>query len=444
MKIRLLSLLTAIFLIISLSSCQWGVRFGNLDDNTGDNKISEDKSADKKSNDKKDDGNKSGKAAKDNSDDDFGSGSYGDVRAYDVDEMEFPEDVRLDLIPIMEGFKVIEIVDNSDLPGLYYCGVLCASKDAEYEDAVEFYSDMLSNFELTFDAIREGDSVLVANLDDETAIEVFIIDVGGEPSPHMPYNTNTYLELKFKQREFAPDNGYWAGGEDDEQDYGDTASYTSRKPADLYIEYSGAKNDLVSNIMDALGEYPEIGFEGLSLLGAVMVDVLAMPAAFMGLGEVAVSAGLAAAGATDVEYEEDGNSYKVTFSSVEGKKTEFLGEYDPAADALLVEVAMDDGSYMFYECRRSPYGFVGQVFTYSEDGTTEVLKVAVDTETKGGTIGISSDAGQPAPITGREPIDFPKDCQRWYSIVEDTFTCLTSTGNEYEFGFIPSTGGSDA
>jgi len=219
-----------------------------------------------------------------------------------------------------------------------------------------------------------------------------------------------------------------------DRDDDDTAELVITTPAEAYAAYSVAKNELVSLITEALTSNSGLALESMHMMGPVMIDLLVLPASLMGLGEIAAASGLSVIGATDVTYSENGNQYKITYSDQEGKKTEFTGTYDAAKDAFACEVLADDGGKIYYEYRRTPFGYVSQVYNVSED-ETELFQFSI--HEKGGVLGISYVSDKPAALTGNEPKDFPTDCRQWYSIDGTTVTGVASDGREFEFEYIP-------
>jgi hypothetical protein len=39
----------------------------------------------------------------------------GDVPTYDIEEIDIPGLVRLDLVPKMDGFRIFQVIDSSDI-----------------------------------------------------------------------------------------------------------------------------------------------------------------------------------------------------------------------------------------------------------------------------------------------------------------------------------------
>lgn len=201
-----------------------------------------------------------------------------------------------------------------------------------------------------------------------------------------------------------------------------------------YAAYMEAKSELTSVLSDALADNPDYTMESLALLGVVMVDIAIMPAAFLGLGQDATATGLAMFGVTDVKYTENGNQYTVTYKNQSGEAFEFQAEYDPAADALVCEVTSGgevDGIY--YEYRKAPFGYVGQIYSFEGDAVTESYQISV--HENGGVIGIFESDKRPAALTGGEGKDFPKALQRWYAMDGATFTGVTAGGEEFNFEY---------
>lgn len=234
------------------------------------------------------------------------------------------------------------------------------------------------------------------------------------------------------------------GKEDESSPVDSSAPQETEKPAatkpanasESYLTYMEAKSELSSFLTDALASNPDTGLESMSLLGVVMIEIAMLPASSMGLGQKAAEAGLGFMGAKDVQYTENGNQYIVTYNSQEGEGFEFKAVYDEAADALVCDVIGGNNEGIYYEYRKMPFGYVGQVYSFEGDIMTELFKIAV--HDKGGVIGLSTDFEKPSALTGSESKDFPKDCPQWYAIDGTKFTGVSSAGEELNFEYIPT------
>jgi hypothetical protein len=65
-----------------------------------------------------------------------------------------------------------------------------------------------------------------------------------------------------------------------------------------------------------------------------------------------------------------------------------------------------------------------------DDDAITVYQVSV--QGTDGVLGISQ-SGDYKPLTGRESVDFPKECEAWYAISEKKITGLTADGKEISF-----------
>lgn len=211
-----------------------------------------------------------------------------------------------------------------------------------------------------------------------------------------------------------------------------STEFTAQQSYAAYIE---GKSELTSTLTDALSDNPDYAMESMALLGVVMADVAIIPAAFMGLGQDAAATGLAMFGVTDVKYTEKGNRYTVTYKNQDGEMYEFQAEYDSAADALVCEVTSgDEYEGIYYEYRKAPYGYVGQIYSFKNDAVTESYQISI--HENGGVIGIFESDKRLAALTGSEAKDFPKACPQWYAQDGTTFTCVTVEGEELSFEYI--------
>jgi hypothetical protein len=213
-----------------------------------------------------------------------------------------------------------------------------------------------------------------------------------------------------------------------------TVTESSDIPGEAIIAYQEAKNRLIDLLSNAMQSKAELAFESIYLLAPVMVELTVLPAGLLGYGQTALESGLSVIGSTDIEYAENGNEYKVTYKDSQGIRVEFTGIYDAATDAFVCEVTRDDGGYVYYEYRRMPFGYVGQVCTTDEEDNLILISV----HENGGVIGLSTETGKPARLSGGESRDFPTDCEKWYSIDGTAVAGVTSGGEEFEFEYIPA------
>ena len=193
-------------------------------------------------------------------------------------------------------------------------------------------------------------------------------------------------------------------------------------PQQSYAAYMEAKSGLTTALTDALADDPDYEMESMVLLGVVLVDIVIMPATVLGAGQEAAVTALGMFGATDVKYTQNGNRYTVTYKNQDGEAYEFQAKYDPAADALVCEVTSGgEDAGVYYEYRKAPFGYVGQIYTFESDVLTEAYQISV--HENGGVIGIFESDKRPAALTGGEAKDFPKACPQWYATV--SYTHLT-------------------
>ncbi len=227
-------------------------------------------------------------------------------------------------------------------------------------------------------------------------------------------------------------------GADPEQQQG-KVSKESNSPfyvSSSFSAYMEEKNKLLSRLSDALTTNPDTVYYSMSILDVVMVDIILAPAACFGLGQNVAIATLKSLGAEDVEYSESGNQYSIKYRNNDGKKYELEGEYNKAADSLKCIVKIDGKESLISEYRKTSFGYVSQIYAVNEDGSTYVYQLAVSD--KNGAVGISKVSAVPPSLTGNEKIDFPKQCQEWYAIEDDTVTGVTSDGKKISFVYTPS------
>lgn len=205
----------------------------------------------------------------------------------------------------------------------------------------------------------------------------------------------------------------------------------------FYSAYMDAKSAVLNRIVDGLGNNPDSAMAVMSFLGASLSDLYLLPAMYFGMGESSVATALAMMGAKDVTYDEKGNVYTVTYKNSDDHVSVLTGTYDNGKS--LVSVGSTDGVENVYsEVYRTSFGYVGQFYAISDDGTTNLYQFSINGEN--GVVGISSSIARPAALTGGESYDFPKSSKEWYAIDGDMITGVNSNGESVSFAYVPSEG----
>ena len=215
-----------------------------------------------------------------------------------------------------------------------------------------------------------------------------------------------------------------------------TVPSTGYPAADSYTAYITAKNVVATKLSDGLGNNADSLSASFTLLGVAMVDLAMLPVSFFGMGEEAVTMGLAMFSHEDVKYSENGNSYTISYIDSDGVATTFSGTYDAAADTMVCSATADGKENLYFEYRKTAFGYVSQYYFVNDDGTS-LYQFAINGED--GTLGVSSSqTAQPAALTGSESADFPTALPEWYTISGSTITGKTSDGTELDFEYVPS------
>ena len=203
----------------------------------------------------------------------------------------------------------------------------------------------------------------------------------------------------------------------------------------FYSAYMEAKSDVLSPLMDALGNNPDTMMSAFSFLGITMSDLYLLPAMYFGLGETSVATALAMMGAKDVTYSEQGNQYTVTYKDSNDKTATLTGTYEKGKS--LIAVGSTNGTEnVFAETYRTAFGYVGQFYFIADDGTATLYQVAISG--KDGVFGVITGGQRPSPLTGNESADFPKSAKEWYAISGDIVTGMTAEGKSISFTYVPS------
>mgnify|MGYP001320268836 CR=1 FL=1 len=212
---------------------------------------------------------------------------------------------------------------------------------------------------------------------------------------------------------------------------------SGKTASDFYSAYAEAKTALLNKLVDALGSNADTAMASLSFLGISFAELYMLPASYFGLGEDAVTNALALLGSKGVTYTEDGNTYTVSYLDSNDQPCEFSGTYDPSGS--LVCVGSTNGTEnIFSEARRTSYGYAGQFYLVSDDGSTALYQFAIDGADGNGTIGIADSTDRPSALTGDESADFPTGCAEWYSIYGTAVTGVTSDGKTVSFEYVPT------
>ncbi len=202
---------------------------------------------------------------------------------------------------------------------------------------------------------------------------------------------------------------------------------------DLYSGYTTAKGEMYSNLSDALSSNDSTAMASLSLLGVAMVDMALIPVSCFGIGDEAAESALGFIG-TDAQYEENGNTYTVSYKGSDGKTFSLTGVWDAAANSMVCTGSTDGKEDIYAEFRKTSYGYIGQYYMLNSDGTSAVYIITV--QGKDGFIGISNDASKPAAFTGSEPVDYPSKCAEWYAINGTAVTGKASDGTAINFEYV--------
>lgn len=211
---------------------------------------------------------------------------------------------------------------------------------------------------------------------------------------------------------------------------------TGLKVADSYSAFVEAKNAVVGNIVDGLTSNPELALVAFGLAEVIMLDVVLIPATVLGNGEIVTNAALSVLGFADIDYSENGNSYTIKYKDNQGKRNTFTGTYDDSADSLICTIKEDGKEVFTAEYYKTSFGYVTQYHSVNDDGDTNTYKLSIQGED--GVLGILKNEKY-EPLSGKESVDFPKDCKEWYAIFGDTVTGVTDSGKELNFKYTKPT-----
>ena len=203
----------------------------------------------------------------------------------------------------------------------------------------------------------------------------------------------------------------------------------------FYGAYIEAKSNVVTKIMNGLGNNPDTVMTALSFIGATMSDLYLLPAMYFGLDESSVAAALAVMGAKNVVYEKNGNSYSISYLDSNDQDAVLTGTYD-AGKSLICVGSTNGTENVFSEVYKTAFGYVGQFYYIADDGTTTLYQFAISGED--GVVGMVNGGERPAALSGSESADFAASAPEWYAINGSTITGVASDGTSINFEYVPS------
>ena len=146
--------------------------------------------------------------------------------------------------------------------------------------------------------------------------------------------------------------------------------------SDSYKRYTDMKTEAYNNITAKIEEQEGLYLSvGLSLLAVTIVDLSFLPLAMLDL-EGGMSA-LAILGMNDVDVEQKGDSYTITYTNSEGEKMIQTCEYDASTDSARSIITMggtsDDDLVLEYAANGD--GYICQYISRMEEGDYDVLRM---------------------------------------------------------------------
>ena len=169
---------------------------------------------------------------------------------------------------------------------------------------------------------------------------------------------------------------------------------------------------------------------------AVPMDTLAMmegkfrPLMNLGVSKKSMENDKKSSGWTEVLYSERGNDFTITCVNGNGSKNIYEGTYEPESGALFCKVR--DGGPDVYaeywlEYRKTDWGYAAQVYDPSNEAVHRLT-------TNGGEGAVGwGDAKRFDPLTGREPLDYPKGLTTYYAFAKGHFAFKPWNGPVREY-----------
>ncbi len=198
-------------------------------------------------------------------------------------------------------------------------------------------------------------------------------------------------------------------------------------PEELFADYTEAKNNLIRNITQTIYEDPDLGFSwDPALINIYEVDAIMWAAFILWEDAAAVEQTGRFFGIQDFNVEKSKNRSIVSYTDDNGNKIVFTADYDEATDHYVFTSDHENGDKPYMEIIRTPYGLAGQSYTGGTGMLNNLYLISIEGEN--GIIGIIHDTEQPAPLTGKEAFDFPKDAGEWYHYEDGELTGINRNG----------------
>ena len=170
--------------------------------------------------------------------------------------------------------------------------------------------------------------------------------------------------------------------------------------SEVYEKYTLMKSDAYRDISSAISEQAELALTvGLTLFPIVMVDLSLIPLSLIGVEGGAET--LSMLGMGNVEFEQQGNIYIITYSGSDGEVVTQTCEYDAASDSLKTVLSTQDGAQesLMLEYVKCGDGYVSQYYMFDEySGEYSLYKMYFNSN-RDMTIGIEAASSAGAPET---------------------------------------------
>ncbi len=209
-----------------------------------------------------------------------------------------------------------------------------------------------------------------------------------------------------------------------------------------YEAYIEAKAKFIERIIGAVSQDPDAAYSVFSLMGLGMMDMLMWPAALLWQDEAAAKMTMAFFGANNAKFDRKGDKMTLTFQSDTGEPLSYTGEYLKDRGGYIFTANMAGGDQFYSEYNETSYGYVA-LFHQTGQGSGDSLILMTFDKEGNGVVGLSEDVSKPAPLTGREPFDYPTSASEWYRIEGNHLTGVSEDGTALDSTYTPSQDNSD-
>ena len=195
-----------------------------------------------------------------------------------------------------------------------------------------------------------------------------------------------------------PQGGSADNTPDSTPDIGETPGVSSpggATPSDSYSRYIDMKTKAYERISAKINEHEELVLSaGMSLVSVGLVDMALLPLTIISLGSGA-GAALGMFGYENVNIEQNGSMYAITYTDKEGIAVKQTCEYDAGTDSMRSAISQGGTETIYFEHVRVGDGYASQYLMYDQDSGEYSLIKSYFNDTNIVGFGLGSATGKP-------------------------------------------------